>query len=400
MSKKLILTAILLCTLIPFAAQATITRVIGLGGEGANYIVKDAYNPVIWPQLVQDYPNLAGAEFYNPGDNYFEKAYINYKFSDDYGVLQFSLDRNSGIRSQFGLGAIGSSGMYEYTAVPAVNDITGTPRMASKFSAIYGRRMGEMKVGAQLVLAERSYEYKAGANTNTANNMLMGLNLGLSAIEDKLDMALGIDMVSFKEEFGGAVVRDNDGSMALNLAARYWYEVNTRYTLVPNFRFLTLKDAWKATNTGYANTITDIKLGLGNNWTPIDNALAIFELGIDLRSNEEEDKTVTPATTVTETGNYFPYWRVGFETTVFNWLNGRIGAERGWIAESTDLTNVEPGTSYSDTYTYLGATAHWNRLFLDLLVCPDFIQNGPNFISGGNSAPLFTRVSLKYDFNQ
>ena len=31
--------------------------------------------------------------------------------------------------------------------------------------------------------------------------------------------------------------------MALNLAARYWYDYSTRAALVPNFRFLTLKDA-------------------------------------------------------------------------------------------------------------------------------------------------------------
>jgi hypothetical protein len=402
MTKKIILAAILLCTLIPFAAQATVTRVIGLGGENANYIIKDAYNPTIWPQLVLDWPNLAGAEFYTPGDNYFEKAYVNYKFSEDNGVLQFSLDRNSGLRSQFGLGAIGAVGTYTYTEAPVPTDPTGTPinNPASKFSAIYGRRFGDLKAGLQLVMAERSSTYKSGTNTDKTNNMLIGFNLGLSALEDKLDMSLGYDMVSFKQEAGGATTVENDGSMALNLAARYWYDVNTKYALIPNFRFLTLKDAWKATNTGEAYTYTDIKLGVGNNWTPVEDMLAIFELGIDLRSKKLEDKTVTPSVTVKDNGNYFPYWRVGFESVVFPWLKGRLGAERGWIAETSDAKPAEPEASYSATYTYLGATAHWNRLYLDLLVAPDFIQNGPDFVSGAATAPLFSRVSLKYNFNQ
>jgi hypothetical protein len=51
------------------------------------------------------------------------------------------------------------------------------------------------------------------------------------------------------------------------------------------------------------------------------------------------------------------------------------------------------------TSTFLGATAHWNRMIFDLVVHPDFIGNGPFFISGAG-APMFTRVSLKYDFNQ
>ena len=402
MSKKLILVAILLCTLIPFAANATITRVIGLGGEATNYIVKDAYNPVIWPQLIQDYPNLAGAEFYTPGDNYFEKAYINYNFGEDRGVLQFSLDRNTGIRSQFGLGTIGQSGMYEYTSVLALADPLAA-RMAGKFNAIYGRKFGDMKAGLQFTLAERSEEQKNGANTDKTGNMLFGLNLGLSALEDKLDMSLGYEMVSFSTEVGGQTVRDNDGSMGLQVAARYWYDYSTKAALVPNFRFLTLTDAWTSslnnTTNGESEAITDIKLGVGHNWTPVDNALAIFELGVDLRSVKMENTTSGTTASVTNTGNYFPYWRAGFETAIFGWLNGRIGAERGWIAESSDQTNVEPGSSYSDTYTYLGATAHWNRLIMDLLVTPDFVTNGPNFVSGAVT-PLFTRVLLKYDFNQ
>ena len=257
-----------------------------------------------------------------------------------------------------------------------------------------------MKAGLQLVMAERSSTYKSGTHTDKTNNMLIGFNLGLSAIQDKLDLAIGYDMVSFKQEAGGVTTRENDGTMALNFAARYWYDVNTHYALIPNFRFLSLKDAWKATNTGDGYTYTDIKLGVGNNWTPVENMLAIFELGIDLRSLKDEDKTVTPSVTIKDNGNYFPYWRVGFESVVFPWLTGRLGAERGWIAETSDEKPAEPEFSYSETYTYLGATAHWNRLIFDLLVAPDFIHDGPNFISGGVNSPLFSRVSLKYDFNQ
>ena len=69
------------------------------------------------------------------------------------------------------------------------------------------------------------------------------------------------------------------------------------------------------------------------------------------------------------------------------------------LPTATTSAHVEPEGSFSETNTYLGATAHWNRFYADLLVQPDFIQHGPNFVSG-YSNNLFTRVSLKYDFNQ
>lgn len=69
------------------------------------------------------------------------------------------------------------------------------------------------------------------------------------------------------------------------------------------------------------------------------------------------------------------------------------------MAEKNDVA-PSPEAAFSQTNTYLGATANWNRMYLDLQVSPAFFNYGPYFISGSPSGDIFTRVSLKYDFNK
>jgi hypothetical protein len=407
---KWILVAVLLCVLVPFLAQATATRVIGLGGPNTNYIIKDASNPAIWPQLVQDWPNFAGAEFfYGPwqpvynsdGDLIdstrswdFQKAYLNYSFDANKSVLSVSFDKLPGIRSMF-------TGE-EYMAVPRELDtLVGD---ASKLSLTYGQPFGDSKVGASISLQQHSGKIKnegVGYPSAEMSAMLLGINLGFTTMENKLDLAAGIEFLSFKDKYDTVTNKENDGSMALNFAGRYWYQYGDKTALVPNIRFTTMKDAWKADTFGVATTKTDIKLGLGHNWTPVENALAVFEVGVDLTSKKVENKNVHPHSTHKTTFNSLPYWRIGFETSIFSWLNGRLGAERGWVNTTDDNKSMqEPSTAFSQTSTYLGATAHWNRLYLDLVVNPGFLNHGPYFVSGNSSSDLFSRVSLKYDFNK
>jgi hypothetical protein len=399
LKSKWIFIAILLCVMLPLVANATITRVIGLGGANTNYIVTDASNPQIWPQLVADWPNLAGAEFNTVNtawDNY--KAYLNYSFPNA-SVVQVSLDNLDGVRSMF-------YGNPAYTLLPDVpnedGSVTNTP--ASKLGVTWGMPLeGGMKIGAALNVAQHSYKDKTTPTANELSATLIGINLGASFLDNKLDAAVGFESVSGSKKPGTGGAEDKtDGSMGLNIAARYWWMYADKMALVPHIQFLDMKDAAKyADNSKDSYTTTDITIGIGHNWTPVENTLAIFEIGADLRNVKDES---TPAggsaTSIKYTENSLPYWRIGFETQVFSWLNGRLGAERNWVAESSDDKTVyEPEAAFSQTYTYVGATAHWNRLYLDLLIQPSFFRNGVYFVSG-SGAPMFSRVSLKYDFNK
>jgi hypothetical protein len=388
MSKRtLILTAILLCTLVPFAAQATVTRVIGMGGLDANYILKDASNPSIWPQLVRDWPNYAGGEFYYSGSSWdFQKAYVNYDFGADKCALQISLDKDTSPEFVLGpdtLAYIG--GGY------------------NRLNLIWGRGLGDMKIGIGLNYASKSLKHEDVLPyypKRDASYSAIGANLGLTALENKLDLGLGFAFASFSDKVGGTEVLKNDGSMKIKFDGRYWYKASDRYALIPNVKFLMKKDGAKYGTSGSGSiTQTNFAVGLGNNWTPVENMLSIFELGVASYNTKSEIKPATGASTTSKDNMFDIYWRLGFETKIFEWLNGRLGAERLWVSEKDEMMPGKPETGISTTSTYLGATTHWNRLFLDLLVAPEFLHNGPNFVSG-KTTDIFSRVSLKYDFNK
>jgi len=393
---KTVLAVILLLALIPLTASATLTRVIGMGGEGAGYIIKDASNPGIWPQLVKNYPNLAGAEFYSAANGWdFQKAYINYNMGDDKCVLQFSLDKIPGRK---------------YTMAPdALDDLEGT---YNRLNVIWGRKMGELKVGLALNYTGKSMETEetaAGADdAYKASYSTYGLRAGVTALEEKLDLALGFEIASFSEDVGGTTVWENDGSMSLAFAGRYWYKANDHYALIPNLKFSMMKDAGKADNETAARTVTEVALGCGNNWKPVDNMLAIWEVGV-LSQNDKVEGTAGDVSDEFKNTQFNIYWRLGFESKIFDWLNGRFGAERTWRSMTKEWTtdpsgdwveaSGKPKYGVPVTNTYLGATAHWNRLWLDFLVAPQFMANGPYFISG-EETNIFSKVSLFYKFSE
>jgi len=396
LKSKWMLFVALICIL-PLAAHATITRVIGLGGQNTEYMVKDASNPQGWPQLISDWPNLAGAEFYEKGSLGwdFHKAYVNFSLPNS-SVVQVSLDNVPGVSSMF-------FGNAPYTlSSPTIYNLDSAATNANKLSLCWGMPWNGMKVGAALNIAQHSYEDKLSP-AHKMSTSLIGINLGGSFLDNKLDAAVGFETVSTSLKPGDTGIGEDksDGSMAINLAARYWWMYNETMAFIPNLRILSMKDGiTHASGDKESAATTDIKLGIGYNWNPVENSLALFELGADIKTTQDKSTSAGAATTVKLSSNSLPYWRIGFETRIFTWLTGRLGAERSWASESSDEKPAQPSAAYSQTATYLGATACWNRLFLDVQVSPGFFNNGPYFISGSGSGGMFSRVSLKYNFSK
>ncbi|MBU0507926.1 hypothetical protein KKH27_03690 [bacterium] len=457
MSKnKTILVVIFLLALIPLTANASITRVIGFGGSDAVFIIRDAFTPSVWPQLVVDYPRLAGAEFgsfvsgytadYVPISSWgFTKAYINYDFGPGKSVVHFGLDK--GVNPRYSQGP---------------RRLLLTEGGYNRLSFIYGRPLGDMKVGLAINYTGKSSEKDVETAIDTVHSIkdqfeasysTYGARFGLTALENKLDLALGVEFVSFSDDGLQGEIRsfdttrskstwENDGSMSLSFVGRYWCHVNDQYSLIPNLRYSMMKDAGKGDwNNEYfdapvysgsmetgsmGNTVTEFALGMGNNWKPVENVLAVFEVGILSQTNKYEE-SYTERNTWTHSGLdttirsdtsyskdfsnslFNVYWRLGFETKIFDWLNGRFGAERTWKSLTKEWTvdqynqvveaSGKPKYGTAITNTYLGATVHWNRLYIDLLVEPMFMRNGPYFISG-QSTDIFSRVSLFYKFKE
>ncbi len=225
---------------------------------------------------------------------------------------------------------------------------------------------------------------------------MIGINLGYSLTEQKVDLALGFETGSFTNDANGATVSEPDGMSTIMFAGRWWWDYSETAALIPNLSVNMVSDGAKMGSASMKLTTTDLKLGAGHNWWPADNALVIFDFGIDMSSTETDNGTSTS----TDGWAAIPYWRVGAETKVFDWLDCRAGAERYWHSMLMDGdTPTEKTYGKVHTNTYLGASTHWNRLLFDLLIQPDFVQGGPYFISG-NSSSMFTQVSMKYNFKK
>ena len=89
---------------------------------------------------------------------------------------------------------------------------------------------------------------------------------------------------------------------------------------------------------------------------------------------------------------------------LFKWLDFRAGATNYWVwsdkyENDYNGQNRTNSGSWVDVYDYLGAGMHWGSLEIDAAVDPEFINNGPYFISGDYTSSMFWRVSMLYWFD-
>lgn len=383
--KTMFVVLLLAIVILPATSNATISRVTGLGGTGANYIVKDAYNTTVWPQLIRHYGMQSGVELYSTGENGWDaqKAYINYDFGDGKSVLQFALDKLNHRN-------------YGYLADDELSGLDNQMGGFNKLNITYGRPMGEdMLIGAALHFAGKSYtEDETGGNIDDSYSEI-GLLLGLTAMEEKLDVSLGFRSGSYTVEHGGTTLAEADGASDIMITGRYWYEASENYKIVPVLGIGMHTDNTKMGDDKGEYSSTMFRLGVGNNWTPKENMLAITEIGLQsygetMKLGEGEETTDSEADI---------YWRLGVESEIFGWLWGRFGAERSWYGATMESLPGKPEMSTNLTSTYIGATTHWNRFQADLLVHPSFFGYGPNFLSG-YSDMIFTQASIKINFDK
>lgn len=378
-TKKLFVCLLVVALAVPMISNATITRLRGLGGEHLNSVTKDQANYTIWPQLVKNYGKMANAEFGGAGTEGWDLKSVsaNYDWGAEKGVVNFALNK------------------MQNTNYTQMIDPTGDgPGINNALTLRYGRKLGgENLGGVGLYYGYESYEHKETPKVEQSASV-MGIQLGYTLTEQMIDLALGFETAGFTNKADGSTVSEPDGMSSLRFDGRWMWDYSETAMLVPNISFQSTSDNIK---DGNEISTSHMKIGAGHNWWPTDNALVIFDFGLEMNSSK-----VTPPTgsEATNSDNYMPYWRIGAETKVFEWLDARAGAERFWesMVEAGD-TPAEETWGRANTYTYLGASVHWNRLLFDLLVSPDFVQGGPYFVSG-NGSNMFTQASMKINFNK
>jgi len=396
--KKMFLFALALMILLPVASNATVSRYLGLGGPGTDYIVYDASNPTMYPSLTTKWTKLFGVEYSGIGTAWDHTlVYGVWDFREGKCALKFILD--SSPSSTFGVDEL-------FTGIDDPN-FNGNYH---QLNVQWGRKMEKFDVGLGLRLEGKGYDSEgdvpASDDDLKASYSSFGATFGITALEKKLDAALAVDFAGFSRDEAGKTVVENDGSMLFSVQARYWHKYSDQCTLIPHIKFFNKKLGLKypqSSGDTYSETTTDILLGVGHNWRPVENCLMVFELGIESYGVTDEDKS--GGTTMKDTdGRFDIYWRAGGETKITNWLWGRAGAVRQWRGlsmEVDDGTNtVKTTEGFTATSIYCGGTAHWQRVHLDFLLEPDFFKYGPSFIGGDSGSGLTSRVSLRYQLDE
>jgi hypothetical protein len=231
----------------------------------------------------------------------------------------------------------------------------------------------------------------------------------------------------------------------------YTYETTNPYDPIYSYPD-TLPDSQRefanVTETPLDITRTGWQMGLAGNWTLNQNDL--FVLGATVTGSKVHsigndphnvvvngDSTSEDAADWKASGQHFqdskfdleitttvmPVLFAALETHVNSWLTLRFGAQQGVFFTHKDVNNLPRAYNSDDsnanptkevTYKYspfemmLGAGFKFGNLQLDATVSPDFVHNGPYFISGQTtgpdaydhdwSNPLFPKVTATYTF--
>nr|MBN2278531.1 hypothetical protein [candidate division Zixibacteria bacterium] len=418
--KRALIFAMAVCLLVSSAAMATMTRTLTMGE--ANTIIHDDNNIWQFPSRIVDYPDMAVGEFsYNTGGYYyywdeFTDIGVHYNLSDEtpfvigayFTTVQPNQDFPYFLTSEY------------YDEIPN-----------HRIDLFVGTHFSDMKAGMHFGYLSGSYETEQEDGTGEVINETeystkgYGFGFGLTAMENKLDLAAELTLLSWTDKGdNGYDITEPDGCMLLDLSGRMFHEMNQKFTLVPHggleFGKVANKeyDNWDV--EGEEGDVTDkdkysrfiLDAGMGVNYTPAEGVLAIADFGFMYYKEKEEYSYWDDGDEEWIDYEYeyswftLPYFKVGMEAKVFNWMDIRMGGTSYWEHEKdkyTYPTGGDPATytneyryGYVNNATYLGLGFHWGQLKIDTYINPEIIVNGFNFISG-TEQDMNYQVSVKYD---
>lgn len=435
--KKFIILSLVFILVLSVTSFASNTRVRTMGNN--NMIVIDDANIEIFPSRLLQFPNLAIGEF-NSSD------------FRDFGMIWKISDKNNCTMGAF----FSTENTYgDFGSLPNFGSFNNSYN--NRISFYYARDLGANKLGVNL-----RYMAANGENTSTDtasfnslnNESLSRINLtvGLTEGSDKWDIAANIGFGSFTNERTNSYnnnpfssgfdtlqvnYKENepDGISNMGIEGRYFMVKNPNYTLIPHVSLQTDKFGYTATPAAhrvlydatrtFKMTYSEIEIGVGVNFTPSSNVLAILDFGLSRSSSKYEstysqvlDTTATPyeIDAYTDEDKYstttLPYFKLGLDAEVFKWLDVRFGVQSDWHREKNEneyrrnlnpfgfpdyyLYNSESKSNYVYNETMVGLGFNWNRLHIDTEANPDFFIEGPDFLSGASEDMAYS-LSVTYD---
>jgi hypothetical protein len=393
--KSLLTLCLVFLLLTTSLALATETRVLSMGG--VNDIVRDDANISLYPQTVAQYGGLFTVE--SSSDNMFNMG-ANWTMGESV------------------LGAYFSRLNYEIYH-ELYND---QDTMDHKLSLIYGRPLGDIPFGFSFNYFGTSFEsdFDFEESQNLWSLSRWEFQAGASFLEEKLDLSAGYGKTDWTDEGTGSgteagTLTAPDGASTLVFNARYWLEPRGKWQMVPHAAYAKDKEKMEYYYDGSVSSTDEIKvnayrLGLGTNYQASERVMTVTDFGIMAEKvtrtqvlmftdpNEENEAI--------EKTQYLPFFKVGLDAEVRDWLDLRCGVHTAW-SKDTYQANPDGGDSNEriektgETMMYLGFGAHWGSLIIDgYMNDASFLHNGPYFISGNStSGGLAGRLSLTYQFD-
>jgi len=384
--KRILLLTLILTLLLALTASATVTRVTTLGQ--VNNIIRDEANIVLFPSTILQFPNLVLGEVYDDpaitpqgeiNQQWLYRVGAHYNLGETAGVLGLYLDRT-----------------------PLLPDFGPYSSVDNRLNLFYGLPLEAMDLGAGLSFYRNSASVDGDPNDETETSFTsLQFIIGAGLMDNALELSASLGFDSWTDvNAAGDDVTEPKSNMDLGLAARYWWGFNDNVFLVPHlgFNLLSAGETDVATSTDLTEKTTAVDLGIGANVSPQNNILLLADLGFMLQSTTLEQGD-------NELGDSrldFPYFKVGLEGQVTRWWDVRLGAIKRWAQTSMDVSvdpDIADKAGFAETETFLGSGFMFRNLTLDIWMNPDFLLNGPNFVSGYDSQ-LAYMASLRYAWGE
>lgn len=427
--KKLLTLTFVVLMLLAAGASATVTRTYTLGQT--NNILLDEDNIFMYPSRINMYPNIAVADV---GDlaNFDTYTYsiasfgVHWKFNEKNPWVLGTYFYNYGEQeSGWNLGLSNTCLPFGYWE-PYLSWIP-TGGSNKRVTLVYGRKLGGNYFGFSLNKVQASYKDETAAPNNEGKEGVgeYDISVSLTDANGKWDFAAGLNLLTFSNMFDETHdVWKGKGNKSFFAYGRMFHQVNPQWTLVPNGGLIVGSYAADRYDGGtpqavdYSDKFTTFTFwgGLGAHYTPATNMLAVGEIGVAFNSTKFKRTDPVVATNgFEEKDTYFtlPYFKMGLEGKVFDWMDVRFGATSNWHRETWEDTQggwdgedyyaTKEKWNYPDNETYFGTGLHFGNFHIDTYTTPEIFLKGFYFISGNGNYDegyddLNFHVSVLYEF--
>ena len=395
MRKLVILTAAVFVT-VAGCLWATDTRTLTMGDN--NLVLLDEHNIFLFPGRIIEYPNLAVGEF-NSDD--FRRFGIHWKFGE---------------KKPFVVGTY-----FENNAPIAPDDLMGNSLVSfdlalqdnRRINLIYGRMLGDYKFGFGLDMLHSSQTSDSPGDDSKESFSFYDFTFSVTPEGGAFDVAVDFGLGTFTDQDAAGVDETKpNGYTEFSLLGRYFLKQNPTNVWILHAGVALAKhgaevynlDATNDLDSTQSNTLTLLDAGIGLNYEPTNNVLAVADFGFQYgKIKQENDTTNGYITTLnlsrTESWTTLPYFKIGLDAQVLHWMDIRLSATSFWDNNATEtsfsLTRSKQKTRLANNETYLGLGFHWGNLQVDTYTDPELFLDGLNFVSGTTNNMNF-QISVLY----